>query len=45
MKKEDYWAVYFSLMEEIRYAMKERGFTIPFQQLDVNIASEKKDEK
>ena len=39
VKKEDYWAVYFSLMEEIRYAMKERGFTIPLQQLDVSITS------
>ena len=37
VKKEDYWAVYFSMMENIRYAMKERGFTIPFQQLDVTI--------
>ncbi|MBR5712087.1 MAG: mechanosensitive ion channel [Lachnospiraceae bacterium] len=45
VKKEDYWPVYFSLMEAIRYAMKERGFTIPFPQLDVTLAnagSEKK---
>ena len=38
VKKENYWPVYFSMMEEIRYAMKERGFTIPFPQLDVTLA-------
>ena len=37
VKREDYWPVYFAMMESIRYAMKERGFTIPFQQLDVTI--------
>ncbi len=37
VKKEDYWPVYFGLMEEIKYAMTERGFTIPFQQIDIHM--------
>ncbi len=37
VKKEDYWGVFFAMMEAIRYEMKERGFTIPFQQLDVTV--------
>ncbi|MCR5085787.1 MAG: mechanosensitive ion channel family protein [Lachnospiraceae bacterium] len=39
VKKENYWPVYFSMMEAIRYAMKERGFTIPFPQVDVHTDS------
>ena len=42
VKKEDYWAVYFGLMEDVRYAMVERGFTIPFPQLDVHMGNEVK---
>ena len=37
VKKEDYWPVYFGLMEDIKYAMQERGFTIPFAQIDVHL--------
>ncbi len=36
VRKENYWPVYFGLMEEIRYAMAREGFTIPFPQLDVH---------
>jgi len=34
--------VYFGLMEDVRYAMVERGFTIPFPQLDVHMGNEVK---
>jgi small conductance mechanosensitive channel len=37
VKKEDYWPVFFGLMEEIKYAMEERGFTIPFRQIDIHL--------
>ncbi len=37
VKKENYWPVYFGLMEDIKYAMQERGFTIPFTQVDIHL--------
>ncbi len=42
VRREDYWGAYFDMMESVRYAMKERGFTIPFNQLDVSIKNDKR---
>lgn len=37
VKKEDYWTVYFDLMENVKRAFDENGISIPYQQLDVTI--------
>jgi small conductance mechanosensitive channel len=37
VKTENYWNVKFELQEEIKYAMDNNGFTIPFQQIDVTV--------
>ncbi len=37
VKAEDYWAVKWRLMENIKYAMDENGISIPYQQIDVQI--------
>lgn len=37
VKKEDYWDCYFGAQEAVRYGFLEKGFTIPFRQLDVSI--------
>lgn len=36
-KKEDYWAVRFEMLENIKYAFDEAGIQIPYNQLDVHI--------
>ncbi len=36
-KNEDYWTVYFSLMENVKRAFDENGIEIPFPQMDVHI--------
>lgn len=36
-KTEDYWTVYYDLMEQIRVAFDKNGIEIPFNQLDVHI--------
>lgn len=35
---QNYWPVYYALMEGIKNAFDENGITIPFNQLDVHIA-------
>jgi small conductance mechanosensitive channel len=35
-KTEDYWDVYFDLMEQVKLAFDAAGITIPFPQLDVH---------
>jgi len=37
VKKQDYWPVYFGLIESVKYAMQENGFTIPYRQLDIHM--------
>ncbi len=37
VKKEDYWTCFFEMQEAIRYGFLERGFTIPYHQIDVSI--------
>lgn len=34
---ENYWAVYFDLLEQVRAALMDEGIKIPFNQLDVRI--------
>ena len=37
VKKADYWPVFFKMQEDVRYGFIEKGFTIPFHQIDVEI--------
>lgn len=41
-KTENYWTLYFDLMEQIRAAFIENGISIPFDQLDVHFVSDDK---
>jgi len=44
-KKEDYWTIYFELMEKVKKAFDEAGINIPYPQRDVRlIGNEKKGE-
>ncbi len=36
-KTEDYWDVYFDLLEKVNAAFDENGITIPFNRLDVHV--------
>ena len=36
-KAENYWTLYFDLLEKVREEFTKNGITIPFNQLDVNI--------
>lgn len=40
-KREDYWQLKFDLLEQIKKQFDKNGITIPFNQLDVHISSEK----
>ena len=40
-KGADYWAVYFNLNETVYQMLKERGFMLPFNRVDVNILNNK----
>jgi small conductance mechanosensitive channel len=40
-KTEDFWAVYWNLMEQVKYAFDEKGIVIPFPQRDVHMISPK----
>lgn len=35
--KDDYWTVYYDLMEQVKKAFDENGISIPFQQIDVQV--------
>lgn len=37
VKSEDYWPVYFDLIENVKIALDENGITIPYPQLDVHM--------
>lgn len=37
VKTEDYWDVYYKLLEDIKIEFDERGIEIPYNKLDVNI--------
>ena len=40
-KKEDYWSVYFDLLESIQKRLDAEGIEIPFPQLDVHVKGDK----
>jgi len=37
VKSDDYWTVYFDIMESVKTAFDEQGIEIPFNQLDVHV--------
>ena len=37
VKSDDYWTVYFDLLESVKTAFDEQGIEIPFNQLDVHV--------
>lgn len=37
VRAEDYWTVRWRLLENIKYALDEKGISIPYQQIDVQI--------
>lgn len=39
-KTENYWPLYYSLMEQFLAAMAKKGITVPFNRLDVSMVSE-----
>ena len=39
--KEDYWKIYFKLLEEIKVAFDENNIEIPFNQVDLHIVEDK----
>ena len=40
-KTEDYWALYFDLVEGIKKAFDENGIEIPYPQMDVHVKNDK----
>ena len=42
VKPQDYWNVYFALLEKGKLELEKNGITIPFPQRDVHIYNEKK---
>lgn len=36
VKSEDYWSVYFGMLESVKLSFDENGISIPYPQLDVN---------
>lgn len=42
-KSDDYWTIYFDLMDSIRKDLEASGCTIPYNQLDVNISYNNKE--
>jgi len=41
VKPEDYWGVYFNLVEQGKLELEKSGITIPFPQQDVHLSQEK----
>ena len=44
VKSENYWPVYFELMENIKVALDEAGIEIPYPQLSLHVNQEEKNE-
>ena len=41
VKTEDYWTVYFDLLEQVKIGLDAAGIEIPFQQMDVHVINQK----
>lgn len=39
VKQEDYWTVYFDLLQQVKEAFDENNITVPYNQLDVHISN------
>jgi len=39
-KKEDYWTIYFAVMEEVKRTFDREGINIPYPQTDVHLVSQ-----
>ena len=39
-KSEDYWTVYFDIMEQVKTEFDKAGIEIPFNQVDVHIRND-----
>ncbi len=37
VKSEDYWGVYFDMMEKVKLTFDEKGISIPFPQMDIHL--------
>ena len=40
-KNEDYWTVYFDLLEQVKEKFDEENIVIPYNQVDVHITEKK----
>lgn len=43
VKTEDYWDVYYDMLEKVKLTFDEKGISIPYPQLDIHTDSNKKD--
>lgn len=39
VKSEDYWTVYYDLLEQVKLAFDENGISVPYNQLDVHVVN------
>ena len=42
VKKEDYWTVYFDMLEDVKTAFDEQGIEIPYDQVDIHVRRNKR---
>ena len=40
-KTEDYWSIYYSLLESVKIKFDEEGISIPYPQMDVHLDNSK----
>jgi len=40
VKSDDYWDVYFDMMEKVKLTFDEKGISIPFPQMDIHLSKE-----
>ena len=39
-KTDDYWTIYFDLLEQVKIAFDQNGINIPFPQMDVHLTNQ-----